>query len=269
MTDFRKTAIEDEMIRVVGQRELFFLLHMMGSRGLAGYDDPFRGYLMDELEEAWEEQQQKLLEKGLLVRQGDKLEIELVTEALLAVLDSPYAMRLEIRKGGSSVYDGYIHMLPQMAVERLQDEQDPELLRISAIANLELALPILEKVFPADPEEETRGFGQPFIMPADIYDLIISAERGDELENLALTRPEIRRFMLLAELASDHGRLTLLERKGPLWRQQIVTFGLGPGGGWIAVQDEERNVKVENYRRRKLGQAMRSLVKDVAVKGNR
>lgn len=255
----------DKMVRTIGHRALFFLLHMLEGIGIAGVADPYRGYLMDELEEEWEQQKCNLLEAGLLIQKGDELEVEPVMEAFMAVMESPYAMRLQIVRRGVSVYDGYMHIFPQMVVERIEDEKRMETFRISAIANAQLAIMFLEHVFPADSPEGTHGFAAPFTLTEEMYDALLPD--GEEAEtDVQLNGAEAKQLKSMMDQATEHGRLKLLERRGLVWCQEMLTYGFGSGGGWIAKSDEENGVRVENYRRGKMGHAMKSFVKDLLVK---
>lgn len=47
-------------------KELFFLAGVLGSERLLGVEDPFQGYLAEELTREWEEVKTSLLEKGYL-----------------------------------------------------------------------------------------------------------------------------------------------------------------------------------------------------------
>lgn len=49
-------------------KELFFLAGILGSDRLLGVEDPFKGYLAEELAEEWEQVKATLLEKGYLKR---------------------------------------------------------------------------------------------------------------------------------------------------------------------------------------------------------
>lgn len=49
-------------------KELFFLAGVLGSDRLLGVEDPFKGYLAEELAEEWEQVKATLLEKGYLKR---------------------------------------------------------------------------------------------------------------------------------------------------------------------------------------------------------
>ncbi|NMO94321.1 hypothetical protein [Paenibacillus lemnae] len=265
-------AVENtqEWVREIGQRELFFLMNMVEHNGIAGFSDPYSGYLIDELEDEWAKIRGQLLERELLMADGDDLAIEPVLEAFLAVLDSSYAVRLELKRGGKTVYDAYLHLLPQMVVERVQtdsgDGEGNHAIRLSAIASLELSLPLIEQVFPA--EAAAQGtIKQPFTLPVEVYDSLMS---GSETEGAKALdpglSPDAKALKSLMEQADFQGRMTLMQRSGPVWRQQVMTCGIGEDGGWIARRDEEQGVRVENYRRGKLGQAVRALVQDVLAK---
>lgn len=254
----------NEMIRVIGHRELFFLVHMLEGSGIAGFADPYRGYLIEELEEEWEKCKNNLLKAGLLIQKEDELEVELVMEAFMAVMDSPYAMRLQIIRRGVSVYDGYMHMLPQMVIERIEDEELRNTFRISAVANAQLAMMFLEHVFPADSAEGFQGFAAPFTLPEEVYDALLpdGEEAGTDVQ---MNGTDARQLKSMMDEATEHGRLTLLERRGQIWRQEMLTYGFGTSGGWIAKSDGEDGVRVENYRQGKMGHAMKAFVKELVI----
>lgn len=252
----------DEMIRLIGHRELFFLMHMLESHDIVGFADPYRGYLIDELEAQWEECKQNLLKAGLLIQKEDELEVEPVMEAFMAVMDSPYAMRIQLIRGGASVYDGYMHMLPQMVIERIEDEEASQTCRISAIANVQLATMFLEHVFPADPLQGQPGFAAPFTLPEDVYDALLPNGEEKDVADW-LNQAQVRQLKSMMNEATEHGRLTLLERRGSVWGQEVLTYGLGAGGGWIAKSSKEEGVRIESYRQAKMGQAMKTFAQEL------
>lgn len=58
-------------------KELYFLTGIIGSARLSGIEDPFRGYLTDEIAEEWDRAKSALLKKGYLIVQPNGVEVSM------------------------------------------------------------------------------------------------------------------------------------------------------------------------------------------------
>lgn len=56
-------------------KELFFLAGILGSDRLLGVEDPFRGYMAEEIAMEWERVKTSLLDKGYLIQDQDTNEL--------------------------------------------------------------------------------------------------------------------------------------------------------------------------------------------------
>lgn len=118
-------------------KEFFFLTQMLGLKNIAGYSDPYKGYLMEELEEEYSELQAGLVNKGWLkMEQGQEAEEDQekkerkatytdMNEALalcLAITGSSQVVQLSKQVVGGEDYKGFLYFHPKLVVEVVYSE---------------------------------------------------------------------------------------------------------------------------------------------------
>lgn len=118
-------------------KEFFFLTQMLGLKNIAGYSDPYKGYLMEELEEEYSELQAGLVNKGWLkMEQGQENEEDQekterkatytdMNEALalcLAITGSSQVVQLSKQVVDGEDYKGFLYFHPKLVVEVVYSE---------------------------------------------------------------------------------------------------------------------------------------------------
>ncbi|MBP1903396.1 hypothetical protein J2Z32_000008 [Paenibacillus turicensis] len=121
-------------------KEFFFLTQMLGLSKIAGYSDPYKGYLMEELEGEYSEIQAELVNKGWLkMKQGQenkenqenhekqekKANYTDMNEALalcLAITGSSQVVQLSKQVVDGEDYTGFLYFHPKLVVEVIYGE---------------------------------------------------------------------------------------------------------------------------------------------------
>ena len=219
-------------------KELFFLAGVLGSERLLGVEDPFQGYLAEELTREWEEVKTSLLEKGYLrqMEEGGELAIPPTVFSRVAIAGlSRRACLIEYTRDGRR-FEGYLHCTNEKVVELAQSDEDEY--RLSELGDVESACEtIIEKM----------GWREQ--VPAESPALMFSQKRFHEINKLAdKNNTEVVRAML-TEASGDpegsamlaktlcskvsEGELTLLVWNGQEWESQRAAFTVCGSMSWL------------------------------------
>lgn len=123
------------------QKELFFLAGILGSDRLLGVDDPFLGYLTEEIVKEWDQVKESLLDKGYLIQEDGSSEITMTptvfSRVAIAGLSSR-AFRYEYKENGTG-YEGYLHCTNERVVEVIRTQKEPVTYQLSDLGNVDQA----------------------------------------------------------------------------------------------------------------------------------
>ncbi|WP_211745831.1 hypothetical protein [Paenibacillus sp. Marseille-Q4541] len=121
--------------------ELFFLAGILGSDRLLGIDDPFVGYLTEDIVKEWDKVKETLLQKGYLIQDEGSSDITMTptvfSRVAIAGLSSR-AFRFQLEEKGSS-YEGYLHCTNERVVEVIRTQEEPITYQLSDLGNVEQA----------------------------------------------------------------------------------------------------------------------------------
>lgn len=104
--------------------ELFFLAGILGSDRLLGIEDPFRGYLAEEIAEEWEKVKTSLINKGYLTQGDNGADLVMPPHIFSRVAIAGLAKRAcWVRYSyGENAYEGYFHITDEKVVEVVKME---------------------------------------------------------------------------------------------------------------------------------------------------
>lgn len=140
---------QEEFIYQLTKGQFFFLTQMMEIHHVAGFEDPYRGYLIEELEEEYEVVKKQLLDLGYLKIDTDAdsgLVIDDVLGICIVACGAEEVIHAKKDIRGGENYDAFLYFLPQIVVERTSDEENEVIL--SPVANAELSMNVLLGFFP-------------------------------------------------------------------------------------------------------------------------
>ncbi|KJD42521.1 hypothetical protein [Paenibacillus terrae] len=221
-------------------KELFFLAGVLGSDRLLGVEDPFKGYLAEELAEEWEQIKASLLEKGYLKRvdEGTELAMPPTVFSRVAIAGlSNRACRIRYARGGKQ-FEGYLHCTNERVVELVKSVDEPDEYRLYDLGNVEKACEtLIDKMGWGDrlvPESPALMFSK------QAFHEIYKQSAGDSVSqiNSKLTEAsgDAEGSARLAQSLSSRiaeGELQLLVWNGREWESQRVAFVLCPTMNWI------------------------------------
>jgi hypothetical protein len=231
MSEQTESDVQQEAITYkLTAEELFFLAQMVKAGGIAGFQDPFQGYLRQELEDRWQKVSTKLLEKRILVKmpQTGEWTVDPMLGACVAVCGSRIAIQLEKYHRGQGLYKAHLHLAPKIVVEKRQDDGDEGSFVLTPIANMEMTLPVLKRFFPIDTLEEESFL----VVLSGIHckDVVRGILRTTESDWEAMVKDQGCPEKQLKELGKalaypmDSALIRKMKRNGVLWEQQDLGF---------------------------------------------
>ncbi|KZE76840.1 hypothetical protein FQU75_02090 [Paenibacillus polymyxa] len=221
-------------------KELFFLAGVLGSDRLLGVEDPFKGYLAEELAEEWEQVKAALLEKGYLKQadKGKELAMPPTVFSRVAIAGlSNRACRIRYVRGGKR-FEGYFHCTNERVVELVKSADEPDEYRLYDLGNVEKACEtLIDKMGWVDrlvPESPALMFSK------QAFNKIYEQSAGESMSQISSRLTEAsgdeEGAMRLAQSLSSRvaeGELQLLVWNGREWESQRAAFVLCPAMNWI------------------------------------
>ncbi|MNH79522.1 hypothetical protein D3C87_208020 [compost metagenome] len=230
-------------------KELFFLAGILGSDRLLGIDDPFRGYLSEEIAEEWESAKNSLLSKGYLTQVNNGVELEMSPQVFSQVAIAGLAERAcWVRyTNEEESFEGYLHVTDEKVVEVRKVYDSSREYQLLEIGNVRQASEVLVN-------RMRWNSKSPENMPA----LLLSRKQFNELyensEHMSVEEISTE----LAESTDDHegalalarciktrisdGELQLSVWGGTDWETQGAAFIVNESMNWLirmSTKDDE------------------------------
>ncbi|MBP2001002.1 hypothetical protein J2Z69_002045 [Paenibacillus shirakamiensis] len=222
------------------REELFFLAGILGSDRLLGVDDPFKGFLSEEIVQEWEKSKQSLLSKGYLIQAENGVELLIPPEVFSRVAIAGLAERacwISYRTQEDS-YEGYMHITDEKVVEVQQPRDQVNLYELREKGTIPVACDDLVQRMKWNDKS-------PGNMPA----LLLSRAKFNELYNSSSTLSMDEMSSVLVELTDDpegslalakslkhrlcDGELQLSVWNGQAWDTQGAAFLINDHVNWL------------------------------------
>ncbi|AZK47686.1 hypothetical protein [Paenibacillus lentus] len=119
-------------------KELIYLTDLLGANRMMGKEDPFRGFLLNELDEDRDHVRESLIEKGYLTPRGteDVLTVPMnVMSSLVAVSLAEKACWVKYRTG-TETYEQFLHIADEYVVKVEKSKDNPTLHQLDEISEV-------------------------------------------------------------------------------------------------------------------------------------
>lgn len=221
-------------------KELFFLAGVLGSDRLLGVEDPFQGYLAEELAEEWEQVKGSLLEKGYLrqVDQNGELAIPPTVFSRVAIAGlSNRACQIRYTRDGTH-FEGYLHCTNERVVELARSEEDPDEYRLHDLGDVETACEtLIQKMgWVERPHTELPAL---MFSKKEFHEIYGESDEADSrltCDRLSEASGDPEGAMRLAKTLHSRisdGELQLLVWNGREWESQRAAFVLSSSMNWL------------------------------------
>ncbi|GIO29876.1 MULTISPECIES: hypothetical protein [Paenibacillus] len=220
-------------------REFFFLAGILGSDRLLGVEDPFQGYLAQEIADEWDEVKRSLLEKGYLIEEDDGAMLAMPPKVFSRVAIASLAERscwLRYKRQEES-FEGYLHATNEKVVQ-VQKSDTGNLYELDELGDVEAACgQLVEKMDLKDyaPAEtpalllSKKKFGEIYSrVPALTVD-----ELGDELAAATSDAEGAIALARCLKFRTGEGELHFSTWTGSRWETQSAAFVVNDTMNWL------------------------------------
>lgn len=230
-------------------RELFFLAGILGSDRLLGVEDPFLGYLAEEIADEWEVVKDSLLEKGYLNKGPKETDLSMAPEVFSRVAIAGFAeracwIRYELE---NESFEGYLHITNEKVVEVARDQGFGNVYCLKELGDVEEASELL-----------VQRMKWRVDSPSDLPALMLSRKKFNELYEASRELDQDELSSRLSEATGDveaswalakclknrisEGELHLSIWNGEGWDSQGAAFIVGQSMNWLirmSIRDDE------------------------------
>ncbi len=229
------TLLPAEAMLTCSPAELFTLASLLGGEMLVGVDDPFPGWLSEEIEEAAQAARQSLAERGHLTLQPDgRVVMDLLPAALVGAMVQPRTvLLLSAALPDSTARRWAFYRRPPLTV-LLEEVQGGYLLR-----PLEGRQRVEERILEAwQIQAQKAARAASFLLPQQAIEQARQARlQGEEavrqtLQRLGIAARNARALAATLCAARCNGALVLLTRRGAAWQTDGLGMLDGENGLW-------------------------------------
>lgn len=137
-------SIQQDTI-ALDHKEFFFLAGILGSNHLLGVEDPFQGYLAEEIAEEWEITKHALLSKGYLIQEKDSGMLTMPPAIFSRVAVAGLAERACWLKytQGEETFEGYLHVTDERVVQVCRCKDNASCFKLVELGTVEEACHVL------------------------------------------------------------------------------------------------------------------------------
>jgi serine/threonine protein phosphatase PrpC len=136
---------------VLSDKELFFLGSLLGLEAVVGLDDPFIGYLVEEIQEEWDSIKPQLLDKGWIIENQEGVHVVDGIKEMIDATGSPQVLRFYY-SGGLEVVDQYFYINKDLIVVKQKEASDSSFFQLSTLKDMEEVWSSIQTRLPSNEE---------------------------------------------------------------------------------------------------------------------
>lgn len=238
---------QNEAVYRLTSQEFFFLTEMLGLQGVAGFEDPFRGYLVDEIEEQFDQIRPGLISKGYLIPGNDSAEYEIedILGICIAVCGASDAVQVKKFIAGSGSYDAFLYFMPNLVVEMTVDEEGSIVL--SPVANAEISFEWLFRFFPLTLRSERQCELQLNECSWSKWSALTSKERTALLEEKECPEEELQPLVAAFENAERSGSMVFWNRQEYKWYTESYHYVQNEQELYLVSEISNEDINIQAY----------------------
>lgn len=228
--------------------EFYFITQMLGLQHIAGFTDPFPGYLIEELEEEFSKVRRQLMDRGVLLEKegSEELEIDELLGLCLACCGSDTAVYLKKTILGEGDYEAFLYFTPSLVVERTWSAGG--VITISPLANPELTMNILAKFFPLTLHGATPVQVLLKDTNANAWEAATEPERESLLKERLTVKEEIDFLLRLEGNPDRSGTMAFWTRYGASWGETGYRYRQQGEDLLLITEPGENELSIQDYR---------------------
>ncbi|MDQ0285169.1 hypothetical protein J2Z49_000259 [Desulfofundulus luciae] len=229
--------------------ELTFLAKLLGAETFLGIQDPFRGWLADEIEAAWLKARESLAARRFIEVEPDGgIIMDSVVAALVGACGSPDASyALTYTSGGEETYSCCFHVTRNLGVE-ITTRGEPPVCELTALDGFEAVYQRVCEIFGlADQEAPVASKGE--LLETALFEARrIAGESGVEAASAFLRQAHLNQAIaeaLAATLAQPvgNGALVTMSWQDGTWKVDGLGLLEGDNGLWLLRSFVKKDAK--------------------------
>ncbi|MFC7679486.1 hypothetical protein [Paenibacillus sp. GCM10028914] len=223
----------------LNEKEFFFLAGILGSDRLLGVEDPFSGYLTEEIANEWEASKVSLLEKSYLIRE-ESGELSIPPEVFSRVAIAGLAERACWLKyeNNEKAFEGYLHVTEEQVVQVRKCDDNGRCYMLSELGSIENTCNKLVEDLALS--EQSLGEIPALLLSrkefSDIYTCASDMNSDEISDRLAKLTDDVEGSIALAKCLKNRvssGELQLSKWNGYNWESQNAAFIVNDSMNWL------------------------------------
>lgn len=236
---FRRKGEEDMVQKVtflqLSDKELFFLGSLIGIESIVGLEDPFIGYLVEEIQEEWETISKEMLIKGYLTETQHGLQLEDRIRDIISACGSAQIIRFYLENEHENI-EKYFYINNDVVVEKSRISSELPFYQLKLFSDRDEIwlniLPFLEASGESSISERTIKFQ----VTDEIFQKsreLVSQNKLEELESLLSQTNHNEIFINDLTSMKGEGQITLMNWDGEYWEVTGKAFLKSTNHNWL------------------------------------
>lgn len=238
---------QDDIVYELTSKEFFFLTQMLGIQSIAGFDDPYRGFLISEIEEEFAEIKEGLITRKLLLPHPDSntYDIEDALGICLTACGAEDAVYTEKRIEGRGSYKGFLYFLPDLVVERTRSDQHDIIL--TPVGNAEVSMGLLFRVLPLTLRSERSCRVDVGDCTWEKWSSLDGTGRKDLLVGSECDIDDATSIVQTFNQGERSGSMVYWNKNGYRWYREGLHYAQMNQELYLVTELEEQRLRIESY----------------------
>ncbi|MFI8705775.1 hypothetical protein ACIGHG_01610 [Bacillus sp. NPDC077411] len=229
-------------------REVFFLFRMIGMEEVKGFENPYKGYTLEQIDQEWEEVRTTLLEDGVLEEIDGKLIIKPSALYFLEICKcNDSVVKLEIQSKEQDVDSYYYISLEKSAVMTLEEERNFASKTTYIFTLTEGLNEYINTIGSWLEDAEEQLINMNARIQVATYDQLTELSSNfsvGNLERFLIEKEEVTKefaeaFTSTLKNYECLGEYTIFFNKDGKHNKKNIRFLVGPGCNWFIVQKQD------------------------------
>lgn len=262
--------METEWTFPLSAEQFFFLTQIMGVHHVAGFKDPFQGYLSSELETQYKLIEQDLVKEGYLISKegGIGYDLNEMLGASIAATGSENVIFVKKFIADVGQFEGYFYFMPNIVVERTCDDINDMIL--TPVANAVLSINVIKGLFPLT--LRSRSTNPSIIIPEctwEQWDGLEKREKLDLLISSGCATDMAEDILNVIYSANRSGSMVFMKRSGYMWHQEGYHYAQLGEELYLVRELSSDSIQIEPYKPDMIKKALNQFIGYLDLPGNK
>ncbi|MDQ0110648.1 hypothetical protein [Paenibacillus harenae] len=233
----------------LSQEELFFLSEMLDLKPIFGFEDPFKGFLVDEIGARFDVVKEEMAAKQW-IRTNDQgqLEVEALLSACLLACGGEDGIQLAKRTPEGHIYQANLYVTPHMVTEVSPSEERAGHLVFRPLADARRTISELFRFFPDEAPVADAWHVDIPDTNMDEWMKLTAEEHADQLARKGLEEQQILAALHAFHIREAQGAMRKWKRERNYWYIAGIYYYIAEDSMILASEQQGRRLMIETYR---------------------